>query len=143
MLYQYDSFFTLPPGGQAGLLPLSIVLTAVAFWFAERLFRIFRKFPRPLEIAGRVGCALAVIWLFVWLTPQIYYFYYQITFEGLPWQFVIRQFPDSEQILALLTFTGKSTLSAHGKGILAWGLIAYAIGGAVWRRDKTRSRPDQ
>ena len=137
MLYQYDSFFTLPPGGQAGLLLLSIALAAVAFWFAERLFRIFRRLPRPFEIAGRVGCAIAVVWLFVWLSPQIYYFYYQITFEGLPWQIVIRQFPDSEQILELLTFTGKSTLSDHGKGILAWGLIAYAIGGALRRRDNS------
>ena len=66
-------------------------------------------------------------YLFVWLSPQIYYSYYLILFDGLPLQIVLQQPPSLTEILKLLSFSGQNTLSAHGKSILAYAMLIAAI----------------
>ena len=81
-MYSEDSFFTLTPMGQFGLVTVSFGLLlgvlALASWGVK---------GRRLSI--RITTALAIYWLFVWLSPQIYYAYYRMIIDGLPQQWVI------------------------------------------------------
>ncbi|MEO1467507.1 MAG: hypothetical protein AAFV86_00520 [Pseudomonadota bacterium] len=116
-MYDRDSFFDLTPWGQAGLLALSTVLF-VAVVFAT--WALLRRRPPLVRLAG----ALAVFWLFEWVSPQVYYQYYRLLFEGLPLQWVIWPPPGPVEALELLVFQGPHSLSAHSRGLLGWTLLA-------------------
>ncbi|MEO0862868.1 MAG: hypothetical protein AAFY65_19920 [Pseudomonadota bacterium] len=120
-MYQEDSFFTLTAAQGAGLLALSFALWALAVWGIWRL-----QAPRLV----RSLAALALFWLFVWLSPQVYYAYYQLIFD-VPAQWVIGRPPGPGALLRLLTFTQEASLSRHGQGLLGWSLIAMAVGRRV------------
>ncbi|EFL88908.1 conserved hypothetical protein [Ahrensia sp. R2A130] len=70
--------------------------------------------------------------LFDWLTPQIYYFYYMVLIDNLPLQIVTQMPPSPLKLLHLLTFSERSNLSFHSRGLLGWTLIAGAA--LQWRR---------
>ncbi len=119
MGYGEDSFFTLGAGGRVGVVAISLILFALCgcvVWFAGA----------GLGRVWRVLIALAVFWGFVWLSPQAYYMFYLMIFDGLPLQWVAR-LPGFDLVARLLTFTDRATLSDHGKGVLGWVLIALAL----------------
>ncbi|MDA8747609.1 hypothetical protein N9M66_05295 [Litoreibacter sp.] len=120
MLYANDSFFTLGTGGQIGLVCLSVLLFAgcvwFVFWFVKGLGRLIR-----------VLVALTVFYLFVWLSPQIYYMYYLVIFDDLPLQLVVKSPPGWRKIFGVMTFAERATLTEHGQAIFWWILAAIAL----------------
>ncbi len=128
-MYENDSFFTLTASGQAGLAALSLGLSVLVLW---ALWRGTGGRAWPLRIA----IALVAFWLFVWVSPQVYYQYYRLIFDGLPAQWVIWPPRGPWEALRLLTFTKPSNLSAHGQGILGWVMIVLAsLRNMPFRRD--------
>lgn len=119
-MYAEDSFFTLSAAGQGGLALMSILLSAGTLLVAVRVMRGWPRFVR-------VGLALAVFILFVWLSPQLYYQYYRVIFDGLPQQIVVRVWPDLVDTARILTFTHRPTLSFHGQALLGWALILLSL----------------
>ena len=116
-MYSQDSFFDLSPWGQTGLACLSTSL------FMAMIF-VAHKTLSPLPIWARILAALILFWLFVWVSPQIYYMYYRMIIPDLPLQWVIWP-PESPLVpIQYLFFSGPHTLSAHGQGLLGWSLIA-------------------
>ncbi len=130
-MYEGDSFFTLGPAGRAGLLAVSAALAAATLLALRRLGRGRRP-------AARALWALGLFWGFVWLSPQVYYLYYQAIIPGLPWQAVIRAPPGPRAIGELLVFAARPTLSDHGKGALGWALLGLALGPWFRRRRSRR-----
>ncbi|SFR34907.1 hypothetical protein [Litoreibacter janthinus] len=118
-MYDGDSFFTLTAPKQAGLLVLSALLM---FGWVYGCWR----FNAERKLILRLFIALASFMAFVWLSPQIYYQYYRLIFEGLPAQFVIGWPEGLGHIVRLLTFQSDATLSAHSQGILGWVLFVSA-----------------
>ncbi len=118
-MYSEDSFFTLTELGQAGLIGLSALLScgmAALVWLLVR-----GQAPW-----ARVASGFALFWLFVWLSPQIYYAYYRLIIDGLPQQWVIG-WPQFGEALRYLAFAGPASLSAHGQGVLGWSLLLLAL----------------
>lgn len=120
MIYAEDSFFTLGLGAQIGVVGIGIVLAALCFAILWELVEGFGRFSRVLA-------ALVVFYLFVWLSPQVYYMFYFFIQDGLPLQWVIQSPPSPMKIVQLLTFTDRVTLTEHGQGALGWGLILFAL----------------
>ena len=125
-MYAEDSFHTLSLAGRIGLAVLSLALAGVLNLASWRI-------ALRLGPAAGVAFAFLLFFLFVWLSPQAYYFYYMTLFEGLPWQTVIKAPPSPLKLLKLLAFQGEATLSAHGKGLLAWCLVLAAAFGERFR----------
>ncbi|MEM8838065.1 MAG: hypothetical protein AAGE89_08230 [Pseudomonadota bacterium] len=116
-MYNQDSFFDLSGLGQMGLILISLTLFVLTILAARYLL-----LGKPIWI--KLPGALVIFWSFVWLSPQVYYmYYYLIIFESLPLQWVIWPPESPLEALQLLFFQGPHNLSAHGKGILGWGLI--------------------
>lgn len=113
-MYGQDSFFTLGSLGQFGLITLSILMFALSIWAMTRL---------RAHWGVKLGIALIGFYVFIWLSPQIYYIYYLFLFDGLPLQIVIGKPPTALAVFQLMTFTGQQNLSAHGSGLLGWGMI--------------------
>ena len=85
-----------------------------------------------LALARRVAAAAGLFWVFLWLSPQVYYAYCQIIFDGLPVQIVIGWPPGAETVLRRLAFAGPATLAAHGQGVLGWVLLVGAVRRFRW-----------
>lgn len=119
-MYEGDSFYTLTMWGQIGLLAVSL-LFAVAALGLTRIMVMYR----PLVIRVPIWAFLFI--LFVWASPQGYYTYYRMIFDGLPAQSVLGALPPPDQIIALLTFRAAPTLSAHSVGILGWLMLVVAL----------------
>ncbi|HSF95656.1 MAG TPA: hypothetical protein VLA52_11585 [Thermohalobaculum sp.] len=123
-MYRDDSFFTLGLIEAAGLL----AVTAGLVW---GLLALARRFCRG-ALWRRLLRALILYWLFLWLSPQVHYAYYQLIFEGLPLQLVVGWPPGLEEVFRRLTFTGPATLAAHGQGVLGWALTVVAVRRRIW-----------
>lgn len=119
-MYEADSFYTLSGAGQIGLL-------AVSLGFATGMGWLVRRISRRRTLLVRVGIWALLLYLFIWLSPQGYYAYYQLIFDGLPSQWVIgRPIPLIEAVQCF-TFTGPYTLSAHSLGALGWILLILTL----------------
>lgn len=119
-MYEGDSLFTLTVPGQIGLLLLSISLTVGVLALTWLL-------TKRRAIGWRLGIAAILFYLFIWISPQIYYQYYLLIIDGLPWQIVVKSPPGPAHLAELLSFTFRPNLSAHSKGALGWALLALAI----------------
>lgn len=118
-MYRQDSFFDLTGWGQVGLAALSLGLFVLMVGLARRLRR---RWPLWARVLG----GLALFWLFVWLSPQVYYSYYRMIIPDLPLQWVIWPPREPFRPLQMLVFSYRPTLSAHGQGILGWAILLAA-----------------
>ena len=124
-MYRDDSLFTLGLVEAAGVLVVSGLLVIGVLALARRL--------RRGGLGRRVVAAAAgLFWVFLWLSPQVYYAYYQLIFDGLPVQIVIGWPPGAETVLRRLMFAGPATLAAHGQGVLGWVLVVGAVRRFRW-----------
>lgn len=119
-MYDGDSLFSLTMAARFGLVLLSTGLAALT---AAAFIKVTFRLGWPV----RLLLALVFLWVFVWLSPQIFYLYYMVLFDDLVLQNVVQLPPWPSQIMHLLSFTGKTALSQHATGLLGWGLIALAV----------------
>jgi hypothetical protein len=119
-MYDGDSFFSLTIAARFGLVFLSMGLAALT---AAAFIKITCRMFWPL----RLLLAPAFLWVFIWLSPQVFYLYYMTLFDDLVLQNVLQLPPGPLQIMHLLSFTSKATLSQHAAGLLGWGVIVLAI----------------
>ena len=119
-MYAEDSFFTLTVPGRVGLVCVSLILSGVTL---AVLWRLAKLLTWPV----RLGLALVLFYLFVWLSPQFYYLYYIFLLEGLPWQLVIGAPPSIGDMARLLLFQDSANLSYHSRGALGWLMILVSL----------------
>lgn len=120
-MYSEDTFFHLTIQGRVGLVILSLVLFAFTIG-------LFWKISSRYNLLVKVLCAIVFIWLFIWVSPQIYYLYYIQIFNDLPYQNVIQKPPSPLEVLKTITFFANSSLSNHAKGIVFWAMMLIALG---------------
>ncbi|MFD2207608.1 hypothetical protein [Kiloniella antarctica] len=123
--HEGDSFYTLIGFQRAGLILITIIFSYLLlflgtskshFLYNLKTEIIFQKYTLPLiDLFGAFG----LLYLFVWLSPQVYYFYYYFIFNDLPLQIIIKDGPSIDEIWALFALDESQTLSQHGQGF--WG----------------------
>jgi hypothetical protein len=119
-MYDGDSFFSLTMAARFGLVLLSFGLAALT---AAAFIEITCHMAWPV----RLLLAPVFLWVFVWLSPQVFYLYYMALFDHLPLHNVVQSPPRPSQIMHLLSFAGKATLPQHATGLLGWGLTVLAV----------------
>ncbi|MEM9144557.1 MAG: hypothetical protein AAGC57_00055 [Pseudomonadota bacterium] len=134
-MYDGDSFFTLSAAAQAGLMVLSGGLSTLLL--VGLRFGIGLWAARP-GLAALIG--VLAWWAFLWLSPQVYYLYYQAVIPDLPWQVVVGWPPGPIEVLQLLVFAERPSLSAHARGALGWACLAIAVWSAFRPPKSRRSR---
>lgn len=125
-MYDQDTFFQLTLLARTGLVLLSLVM---AFVLIVLMLLVCKKLPRLNVLFGalsRVSIAILFLWLFVWLSPQIYYLYYLVIIGDLPWQNVISAPPSLGDLAHMLSFQSPNSLSRHAKAALGWVLMFVA-----------------
>lgn len=117
-MFSGDSFFTLSLLERAGLLALSLFLSIAC------ILAVFFVSRRKL---ARIALALVLFVLFVWVSPQIYYFYYIAIFDEIPWQIVIKRLPAPGDLFRMIFFADLNTLSEISQGMLFWVMVAVGF----------------
>lgn len=119
-MYENDSFLTLSIAERIGLVCVTLVLSAFLIWLFWLTIKRLNIWLRPL-------LALVFLYVFIWLSPQIYYLYYLVIFDFLEFKNVIHPPFNPLTLLNLLTFTESGRLADHGKGVLGWILIILSF----------------
>lgn len=125
-MYSQDSFFDLSGWGQMGLVAISLSIFLLVFFAAWQF--------RACGILVRIAGALTLFWLFVWLSPQVYYMYYWLIFPDLPLQWVVWPPSGPGKAVQMLFFQYRQNLSAHSQGVLGWCVIAAPFAEGFWSR---------
>ena len=115
-MYSEDSFYTLSAYSRLAVVAVSVGMFAALLVLGYVLMKARNG-------AARIVVGMFLFWIFVWLSPQVYYALYQFLFEGLPHQWVVGSPPMLDELARLITFSGRQTLSAHGQGVLFWTLM--------------------
>ena len=125
-------------------LTLSLLLVSLTLLKSRRVFRSVRQ-GQLLRFAGLVLAdgllGLAIFYLFLWLSPQLYYLYYLTLFESLTWQVVVAAPPSLGQLFALLQIPADASLAEISLGVLGRGLLLVTLLTAaqrLWRPYVTR-----
>ena len=119
-MYDGDSFYTLTFWGQIGLVCVSLLFAALALIMTRVM-----TWAKPIYL--RVPIWVVLFITFVWASPQGYYTYYRMIFDGLPAQSVLGPLPPPQELIGLLTFTQEGSLAAHSVGLLGWAMLAVAL----------------
>lgn len=119
-MYENDSFLTLSTAERIGLVSVTLLLSFLLIW-------LFWMTKKHVNIWIRPLLALVFLYLFIWLSPQIYYLYYLIIFDFLDIKNVIHPPFNPLTLLNLLAFSESEKLADHGKGILGWILIILSF----------------
>ncbi|MEP2979181.1 MAG: hypothetical protein ABJO86_06835 [Lentilitoribacter sp.] len=119
-MYENDSFLTLTVAERIGLVCVTLLLSAALIWLFWVAIKRVNIWVRPL-------LALVFLYVFIWLSPQIYYLYYLVIFDFLDFKNVIHPPFNPLTLFNLLTFTESGKLADHGKGVLGWILIALSF----------------
>ena len=125
-MYAEDSFFTLGMGARIALVCLTLTLSVLCLWLVWYM-------TEGIGRVGRVLIAVGIFYLFIWVSPQVYYMLYWAVSDGLPLQWVVQSPPNPLKLFKLLTFTDRATLTEHGQGVLGWLLI---VTGLLQRRSR-------
>lgn len=145
--YEGDSFHTLSILGRAGLVLLSLALAIGVITLAAgktaRLYGFAGFWPLPgfLAVAVLDGLVnLLLLWLFLWLSPQLYYIFYLTQFDGLGWQWVVKPPPSPSAVLDILAMPRSGNLSEHGLGLLGRALVLLSLTAPALRATASLTR---
>lgn len=123
-----DSFLTLSVPAATGLAIICIVMIFALLVVTGTLSRSVKAYW-----AGIVGCVVTVALVILVFTllhalsKQGFYLYYQSLFEGLPHQWVVRNFFPVEQTFRLLGGTGISNLSTLSAGVALSAAVLQTV----------------
>jgi len=99
-----DSFVTLSLLTQIGLATVTIALVLILLMFNAVVTRkLQHRISNPvIALPVNLICAFCLFVVFWGVSPQVFYLYYQLLFDSLPWQWVIRDwFPLKQTVLLL------------------------------------------
>jgi hypothetical protein len=119
-MYVNDSIHTLTTTQQIGLGFISLALLCMMVFVSLKLFT-----NKPFIV--RFIIAIGLFYLFIWLSPQLYYAYYLLIFTDLPIQLVIKAPSSIGQLIKIFTLQSSATLSNHSLAFLGWVLISLAL----------------
>jgi len=126
-MYDQDTFFHLSMIARTGLALLSLGLAMLMIWLTIRMFKKNLLENASLDITLRLVFSVTLFWLFLWLSPQVYYLYYQVVIDDLPWQNVISTPTSLNDLIAVLFLQNPPSFSHHSKAALGWLIILIPL----------------
>lgn len=120
-MFEGDTYFIHVAGAEVALAVFSGLLVFLAI-AAVRLAR------RRVELAAAAP-AIGIVfwWLFLWLTPQLYYLLYVALSDALAFDLIIGWPPGPGRMMELLGFRGEASLTDFAVGVLGWAMILASL----------------
>ncbi len=118
------------------MLGLVIALVLINVWISLRIRREFSSIA--IRIPLNLIAALLTFVVFWGISPQIFYLYYQLLFDGLPMQWVIRDWFPIRRALSLLLPGNIANSSDLAAGFTLVFLLVHRAVYEVTVVDRTR-----
>ena len=120
-MYGSDSFHALTLTQQIGLAALSAAVFAL-------IIGLTRLIVTGWPAVVRMMLALVLLWLFMWVAPQLYHSFYALVLENVPQEWVVEGPPPLGRTLRVITFTGPADAFHHAMGALGLLMVLTALG---------------
>ncbi len=133
--FSNDSFHSLSGFRQIGLAGWSGLIIAGACWLASitssKIYQLCDYLKWPIRAGLIVDLVVTVIGftLLYQLTPQIYYFYFQVVIPDLPWQWVLKPEFDIASLIATLLQPNAENYAELLVKVTFWVILL----GVIWR----------
>jgi hypothetical protein len=139
---QHDTYtiLHLTPWVRFGLVSLSAALAVLTLYLAHRAHKAIRTERPWRKFIAHLTIAVAAFWLFIWLSPQIYYLFYMACLPGLPAQVVVGWPPSPANLIKLLRINFMADLPPIAQGLLGWAVLGQAIWHSRLRPKRNRAR---
>lgn len=127
--YEGDSFATLSFFGKAGVIFISTAGLALIYaLIAAKTRRILQDQPTRAVLA-LLDCiiSLAIFGVIYAVSPQVFYTFYQLIFDNLPQQIVLRWSETQELFLNAIALHPTGSLASHLAGIGWLGVIPFTL----------------
>ena len=130
--YPGDSIFTLSLFGRVGLIALTVLLVLLLITLSQLKSRWLQHAPRTWSGSGvtmMVFDVMLTTLLFIMaltLVPQLYYSYYQLLFEGLPQQWIVKPLPLAS-IWHSVRVPREASMALHTIGLCGWWLLIVVV----------------
>lgn len=128
-----DSFHTLFVHERVIVAALATALALIYLRLVDRLARLVLKrvAARALAAPLAVTAAVAIFIVGFALSPQVFYAYYRLVFEGLPAQWVINPGLTLERLRNALVFPSDGALADQAAALLFWTGVGLAVARAA------------
>lgn len=143
--YGEDSFWTLALYDRFVVAGLAAFLMILGGWAAFQIARAMAVKGDGLRLkvamlTGNVSITLACYFGLWFVSPQLFYSYYRLIFEGLPQQWVIGSSAQLDRFVGALLFDGNISLADSAAGLYFWLLLSLTVfvHAAAWRTAQRR-----
>ncbi len=125
--YTDDSLWTLGWGGRIGVVAISVIGLVGIFAALALKSRAFGRFSPWMAIPLDILAGLLIYLGVLWLSPQVYYTFYQMIFTDLPVQIVIKSPVDPDRLHQILIPVKGGSLADHLASIGFWAVLPFTI----------------
>ena len=113
------------------MISVSAILTCLTIYAAHRAHLALRSRRGWQRLFLHLAVAGATFFVFIWLSPQIYYLFYMACLPDLPAQIVVGRPPSATELAQLLWIDLTADLPPIAQGLLGWILLAQAVSQAL------------
>jgi len=127
--YTGDSFWTLSTFGRLGVVAISVLgmaaLGACIAWKTRRLRRTLPQVPTAILWVCDVLIGVLLFALIFSVSPQIFYSFYQLIFDGLPQQWVIDGPLNWDRLAEVIPPRTAGSLADHLAFVAMGGVVLF------------------
>jgi hypothetical protein len=125
--YANDSLWTLGWGGRIGVVAISLIGLAGIFTVLAFKSRALGQSSPWVTIPLDIIAGMLIYLLALWLSPQVFYTFYQTIFTDLPVQIVIKSPFDLNRLQQILIPVKDGSLANHLASIGFWAVLPFTI----------------
>lgn len=125
--YANDSLWTLGWGGRLGVIAISSLGLIAVFGAIAVKSKRMARLPGLLAVPLDIIAGLLIYSVAFWLSPQLFYSFYQIIFPDLPAQIVIKSPLDQDRLRTIIIPAQGGSLADHLAGVGFWAVIPFTL----------------
>jgi hypothetical protein len=129
--YPQDSYWTLGWAGRAGVLAISAIGIAVFFAGIAVKTRVILRWKRQATTTAwaliDIAIGLLMFGVLFSISPQVFYSFYLLIFQGLPQQWVIDGLLDTDRLKMIAKMDPLGSLADHLAGITLWAVVPFTV----------------
>ena len=127
--YPTDSFWTLATSGRLGVIAISTIGLGAMFaglaWKTRRVLQIKTQVSATAWMLFDMAAGCLIFGIIHTISPQVFYSFYRLIFDGLPNQWVIDTLFDRARMQAIAALPANANMADHLAGVILWAVVPF------------------
>lgn len=125
--YAGDSFWTLDAKGRAGVMVIAAVGLSLVFWAITAKTKAWAPHFGTAFLPVDIGLGWIIFAVAFAVSPQVFYIFYQLHFDGLPQQWVISGPKSVARLAEAIDLRNAGQISDDLAGVVFWAIVPYTL----------------